>query len=142
MSVDGNYVLQTWASVAQVDPSLVITNFKNRYGVDAVSYLGKMAQGVNFEVLKGQFVSIQGSDYNLVDLADPKKVDLTQALLNVGGTLPSTTSIVANGVEAAASDIASGALSGLKWVAIALVAGAVIYLGVQTGALKGVLRRA
>ena len=126
---DGIYVLQTYASAAGISASQLISYYQGKYGDQAITSLGQMSDGVNFDSLKSAFKKIAGS---IDDPSQPAKVDLNQALLDVGGQV-SFVGAAINGVEQAASEAASFSLSTLKWVSILGVVALLGYAAVEFG---------
>lgn len=135
----GLYILQVYANQGGLSPPGVIASYRRRYmGDGAVASLGKLARGLSVGALSPKLRSLAEKEGE-----DVSRASLNDILLKLGGKSESTISIVGDGLKGAAEElgdlggkVASGALSGLKYLAIIAVVGGIIYLGVQTGAFR------
>ena len=140
---EGYYVLQVYASAVGVSPATVTQNFLAQYSTDELTLVGKMAQGIQFDVFKSVVVDTESG---AAASDSPTYASLSTALLQAGGTTPPVSTIVEQGVaasvsqvEAGAAAVGSAALSGLKYVAIIAVIAAGAYLLFMTGGIRSVI---
>lgn len=131
---DGIYVLQIYARAHEIDAPTVIQNYKRTYGENEIRALGVMFQGVSGGVLRDKLLDLDGS-------VNPKRVDLQDALIQSGGNV-SLVKAIKEGVAETASQAASVATSGLKWVLILGGLGLAAYLAVQFGVFKKIAGKA